>query len=232
MTVRTIPLVCLAAWVLLLGQPAGAVEVGKVDIDHNGATYTVRFDVTIAADAARASAVLGDYRQWPRLTKAITDSRLLLTHPDGRQRVSVTFKKCVLLVFCSTLRQVKDVHAGADREGYDAEFVPNEGDFRSGKERWRILARSPDTTSLQYRSTFVLGADVPPLVGPWLLKRELEEELLRTAGNLEVLSRPPNPPPRKRGQDPFSSSCALLREKGPDPFFEKRVLTPFFEKGS
>jgi hypothetical protein len=181
-------LACVAGCWLFASEPAQAVAVDRIEISHEGRTYSVHFDVLIAADTTKARALLTDYRHWPRISAAINESRLLTTYSDGRQRVSVTFSTCVLLVFCRTLRQVKDMETGSARSRYRTDLVPGEGDFASGTEVWEIL---PDAarTRLRYRATLVLGFDVPPLIGPWLLKRELHAELLRTAAGVEALAR-------------------------------------------
>jgi hypothetical protein len=40
---------------------------------------------------------------------------------------------------------------------------------------------------LRYDSAFVLAFRLPPLIGPWLMKRELRREILTSAAKLEQL---------------------------------------------
>jgi hypothetical protein len=166
---------------------ATAVVVEQVDIAHSNDTYTVFFDVVVNGPAERARGILTDYKQWPQLSKTIRDSRLVDTHADGRQRVSVTFRACILFIFCKDLRQVKDMETGSARASYRTELVPGEGDFASGKELWEILSQPDHTTRLRYRATLVLAFRLPPIIGPWLLKRQLYGELMVTAVRVEEL---------------------------------------------
>lgn len=167
--------------------PATAVTIGKVDITHKKRTYDVTFDVLVAADPVKARRLLTDYSQWPHLSDTITESRLLETLPDGRQRVSVSFRSCVLTIFCKTIRQVKDMETGPSRSTYRTEMVSGHGDFASGWELWQIVAEG-NKTRLHYDAKLVLAFHVPPLIGPWILKRKLRRELIVTATKVEKLA--------------------------------------------
>lgn len=158
-----------------------------MEISHDGDTYLVSFDVLITADAAKARALLGDYTQWPRLSDVVTGARLVSALPDGRQRVSLDVRSCVLKVFCKSIRQVKDMAVDPGATSYRTEMVPGLGDFASGWEHWRITAESDLRTRLRYDAKLIVAFNVPPLIGPWILKRELRRELIGTAERLEQL---------------------------------------------
>jgi hypothetical protein len=72
---------------VLMPLPASAVTVHTLDIVHSQGNYRVNFDVVLAAAPAHVYAMLSDYRQWPHLDDTITESRLLQTLADGKQRV-------------------------------------------------------------------------------------------------------------------------------------------------
>jgi hypothetical protein len=167
--------------------PLLAYSVEALDVTHEGETYSVNFDVRIDADADRARDLLADYRQWPKISRTITETRLLRAFPDGRQRISATLESCIAFIFCTTLRQVKDLGPAAGVGSFRAELVEGEGDFSSGWELWEIAADAPRSTRLRYRARLVPSFTLPPLVGPWLLKRELRRELLGTAAAVEKL---------------------------------------------
>jgi hypothetical protein len=168
---------------------ASAMSVEAVDIARTGDAYSVTFEVVIAASAADVRRMLTDYREWPRLSDSITQSRLVDTDSTGVQRISVTLRSCLLVgLFCKTIRQVKDLETLPDGSGYATKFVPKEGDFASGSESWKILAESNATTRLRYDATVVPAFHVPPFIGPWLLKRALRRELIGAATKLELLA--------------------------------------------
>ena len=72
------------------------------------------------------------------------------------------------------MTQVQDVkqHAGGMIE---AVTVPALSDFRRGIYRWQLRGENAAT---RMRFTAVLEPDfwVPPLIGPWMIKRKLLEE--------------------------------------------------------
>ena len=165
------------------------MSVESVDIARDGDAYSVAFDVIVAANAADVRRMLIDYREWPRLSDSVTESRLVAAPSGGVQRISVTLRSCVVIgLFCKVIRQVKDLESLADGAGYVTKFVPGQGDFASGAESWRIVAESDATTRLRYNAAFVPAFHVPRFIGPWLLKRALRRELIGAATKLELLA--------------------------------------------
>jgi Protein of unknown function (DUF3047) len=65
--------------------------------------------------------------------------------------------------------------------------VPNRGDFRQGNGRWHLL---PDDggTRLIFDVDLTPKYWLPPVFGPWLMKRKLAEEAFEFAQGLERLA--------------------------------------------
>ena len=173
------------AVVLITMKPAFAAQVLRLEVTHDNGTYLVTFDVLLTAEAPRVRALLSDYTQWPRLSKKVKEAYLLKTFPDGRQRVNLRFRSCVL-IFCKTIRQVKDVE-NLSNGNIVAVVVPEHGDFTSGWERWRIITER-DQTRVQYRAALVPGHRVLSLLGRWILASNLRRTLTDAAKRLEVLA--------------------------------------------
>lgn len=188
MPISTGRLLILALTVTLLAPaPAVAATIRKLDITHNNGNYLISFDVLLAAQPARTQKLLTDYTQWPRLSDTVRESHLLKTFPDGQQRVRLSFYGCVL-IFCKTFQQVKDV---AKRPNGDtvAVMVPEQSDFDAGWERVQILAKR-NKTRVQYDAQLAPAFFVPPLIGPWILKRKLRRLLIGIANKSEALAAP------------------------------------------
>ena len=173
------------AVVLITMKPAFAAQVLRLEVTHDNGTYLVTFDVLLTAEAPRVRALLSDYTQWPRLSKKVKEAYLLRTFADGRQRVNLGFRACVL-IFCKTIRQVKDV---AQRPNGDivAVVVPEHSDFASGWERWRIFAEG-SKTRVQYHALLVPNHRARSLLGRWILASNLRRTLTDAAKRLEVLT--------------------------------------------
>lgn len=193
----------IGGWLLVFSlavsttAPAMALDVRDLKITREDDRYRVHFDVVLPLPPARAQALLGDYRQWPNLSDTMTESRLLQTYPDGRQRVRVVFHSCVLL-FCKEISQTKELDNR--QEGHiRALMVPEPSGFRYGWEHWQIRP-AKDMTRVQYQAEFVPAFALPPVIGPWILKARLRQMLTLTTERLEMLDRNasgPNPNRRK-----------------------------------
>jgi hypothetical protein len=68
-------------------------------------------------------------------------------------------------------------------------MVPEQGDFTSGWEHWRILAEQ-GKTRIHYNAEIVPGFRLPPLIGPSILKGKLRKTLIGTVKKLETLATP------------------------------------------
>ncbi|MFQ5937929.1 MAG: SRPBCC family protein [Acidiferrobacterales bacterium] len=173
----------LFALSLLVAVPADAVTIRDLEVTHHDGTYLVVFDVLVDVPQARARAMLLDYRQWPQLSDTLKETRLLTTFPDGRQRIWLSSRACVL-VFCRKIQQVKDLVEDSNGD-IVIKFV--HGDFQSGWERWRIRSEQ-DRIRVQYRAELAPSFYIPPVIGSWLLKANLRTKVIVTAEKMEALS--------------------------------------------
>ena len=121
------------------------------------------------------------------VSEAVTEALLVARYPDGRQRISVTLRACLLVIFCKSVRQVKDLQPLVPPDTYRTVLVAGEGNFNSGYETWQVSADGRNKTRLKYHSVLVLAFRLPPVIGPWVLRRHLQNELVRTAKNVEML---------------------------------------------
>jgi hypothetical protein len=179
----------LLTFMLALCAPrlVAAAAVRDLDVTHNKETYLVTFDVLVAAEAASVREFVSDYTQWPRLSNKVREGQLLKTFPDGRQRVRLDFRSCVL-IFCKTIRQIKDVTTRPNGDLVTV-MVPERGDFKSGWERWQILVEQNQTRVL-YDAVLVPSYRGLPLIGPWIVKSSLRRMLIDAAKKMEALATP------------------------------------------
>lgn len=163
----------------LVPLSASAFTVQMLDIHHDEGRYRVNFDVVLDAAPADVYAMLADYRQWPHLDDTMTESRLLQTLADGKQRVHVIFHSCVL-VLCKDVSQTKDLDHRGDGKVLTT-MIPGQSDFREGWESWAIDAEA-DKTRMRYEAEFSLAFTIPSVI----FKARLRHKLLVMAQRLEV----------------------------------------------
>ncbi|MFQ6022527.1 MAG: SRPBCC family protein [Acidiferrobacterales bacterium] len=172
---------------LLAPTQVPAVEVRNVQVTQKQRGFIVSFNILLFMEPVWARKILTDYTQWPDLIDPLRETRVLDYLPDGGQRIWLSFEACVLL-FCKTIRQVKDVEQRANGDIL-VDFVGEGSDFESGWERWRIRGEF-NHTRVFYKAQFVPSFRTPPFIGAKVLKRELRQILITTGARLEALSIP------------------------------------------
>ncbi len=140
-------------------------------------------DALVQAPAARVRARLTDYAHLARLNGAIKSSRVLANTGPGQYQVRIVTRACVWF-FCRTVKQVQSVHEAGD--GWiDVRVIPELSDFKQGWAHFHILAEGAPTRVLIV-SEVEPDFWIPPVIGPWLIKRKLRSEMLETVANLET----------------------------------------------
>jgi len=173
----------LLAALLLLPASSLAGEILASSINHEGEDYTLSVTARIDAPLDTVYRLITDFDNLAAINPAIEESQLLaILQPDTR-RVRSVIKVCIL-VFCKRVMQVQDVTLLAGHV-IEAVILPEFSDFRSGLARWQLTARGAATV-LEFSNSFEPDFWVPPVIGPWLIKRKLVWEVTETAMYIEA----------------------------------------------
>lgn len=152
---------------------AGEIQQTTVDFVHAG--YTVEFDGQISAVPSEVYRLVTDHNHLYLLNDDVLESTLL-TPPDAPVKKRRVVLHVCILVFCRDMKFVESLQENGKDE-LIATVVPSESDFRSGRTVWQIIPAGIDQSRLQLRSTFRPAFWVPPVIGPWLIRMKMEEEL-------------------------------------------------------
>ena len=175
MTHRLAALIALLACAL----PAGAAELRSVTLDKRDGIYYVTSEVWLDAPRSDVFEVLSDWDISTSFSSLIAESRNV-ERGDGRQGFYMQNEGCVLF-FCRTV----------EREGYvelEESFLiravadPEKSDFELSDETWTLVDEGGGTQVL-YETRMKPKFWIPPLIGPYAIKRKI-----RTDG-LEALQR-------------------------------------------
>lgn len=141
----------------------------------------VRLDVPARA----AYALFADLDELQALNSDIETARVVDRTGEGAVDLYSEIRVCVLGL-CRSLRETQHMVFTPTVDGGEvvATILPHGGDFRAGRARW-VFRRAGGGTRLQVTAEFVPAFRVPPVIGPWLIKRWLRREVARTAVNLE-----------------------------------------------
>ncbi|HTT05395.1 MAG TPA: hypothetical protein VMF64_08900 [Steroidobacteraceae bacterium] len=182
---------CLA---LLLGlgltPPARAARVLSVQATRRGAAVSIGLRVALDAPAPAIFRALRQYDALGRYEPDLRAMRIDSTTDANRVRLFLTLHSCVLL-FCKTIRQEQIMMAIPDVDGgvLQARFVPAAGAFR-GTGRWVVApcTAHEGRTCMDVHIDLVPLFWVPPMIGPWLIRRKMYEQALHISSGLEQLA--------------------------------------------
>lgn len=170
----------------LLAAAAAGGAIRDIAVERDGGTYRLEVDALVHASPTEVRARLTDYRHLKQLNGSIRSSEILEREIGGACRVRIVTRACVWF-FCRTIEQVQLVRESGDGN-IDVRVIPELSDFKSGSARFRIRAEQSGTR-LMINSEIEPAFWVPPLIGPWLIKRKLHAEMLETVANLEAPAR-------------------------------------------
>lgn len=177
----------LPFWLLMcLAMPAPAAQVSAVQVTRHGSHFLIDMQIAIDAPAQAVFRALQDYAAMARYNPDLRSVRVEPTTAPDRVRLFTAVHTCVL-IFCKTMHQeqIMTATASADGGALHAELVA--GDFKGGYGVWTVrpcpTARA--TSCLSVRIELVPAFWVPPVIGPWVIRRKMDEEARRTSTGLE-----------------------------------------------
>lgn len=162
-----------------------AADLQSVEFEQKEERYIARIKVRLAAPAAEAFRVMQDFEHLPRLNPSVLEAEVLELMP-GLTRLQTKVRMCVLLV-CRDIRQVQDMRTFGVAE-MNARVHPESSDLAYGYAYWRFDDCAGETCLL-FRAEIDPKFWVPPLVGPWAIKRVLRQEALVTSEGIEKAIR-------------------------------------------
>jgi hypothetical protein len=167
---------------------ASSLRSGKrpeLEINEQGGVYQIKVVALIAAPASYVRYVLTDYTHIYRLNPSIIESEVLKQDDDGSVNVRTKVIGCAAY-FCEELERVEKVHLLPSGD-IQADIVPELSQFKSGQTLWHIQPRG-DYCEVTYFSTMEPDIYIPPLVGEFLIKKSIRDELQISFTNLENIS--------------------------------------------
>jgi len=159
---------------------AGEVVESSVALDAG--IYSVDVLVRIEAPLEVVFQAITDYDRLTDINASILESYIVETQEADRYRVFTRVKFCVLF-FCKQVRQVQDMVEYRPAR-VKATILPELSDFESGSASWDLVV-ADDVTYMQFSTEVDPSFWVPPLIGTWLIRREMIKQVLETAMYIE-----------------------------------------------
>jgi hypothetical protein len=170
------------------GALAAAATIDDLDVTKQRGRYELEAYARLDATPQSIFAVLTDFddNAYARISRAYKESRYLEPAPDGTPLVYTRMEGC-LLWHCMTLERTERLETEEPR-WIKSTALPDGSNFKHATSEW-MLEPDGDGTRMTYRIELEPDFFVPPVIGPWYLKRTLSQGGLRAVTRIERLAR-------------------------------------------
>ena len=180
--------VAVALTALAVSAVAIAAKIDSLDVERERGRYTLEAYARLDATPESIYAVLMDFddNAYSRISRVYKESRYLEPASDGTPLVYTRMEGCMLW-HCVTL--VRTERLETDPPYYiKSVALPEGSNFKRASSEW-MLEPDGDGTLMTYTLKMEPDFFVPPIIGPWYLKRTLEKGGLRAVRRIERLAR-------------------------------------------
>ncbi len=177
------------AVVLLLAVSAltaGAAEMRSVEVEKIDGRYVMRSEVHFAASVEAVYSVFANYDLSTQFSGAIVEARNIDAEEGGLPGFYVRNRGCVLF-FCTSFER----YGYVEREPYKiirASVDPARSDFHLSNESWQFESEGQGTV-VTYDLEFEPKFWVPPVIGPYVIKRKLRDDGGEAVKRIESIAR-------------------------------------------
>lgn len=163
-----------------------AITVERMQVERDETYFSI--DARMLLDVARPVAFRAatDYERLPEFNPAVKKSIRLSERTAGKGRLRSDMRLCAAF-FCKTVRQVV-AYVERPPSALDMQVVPGEGDLKSGEMVWRFEAVDGAHTRLSFSARLEPDFWVPPVIGGYLVARELQQQAETTGRAIERLA--------------------------------------------
>lgn len=179
-----------ATAILLMSGGALSAELRDVMVEKEEKRYRLTSETRFDASVADLYRVLTDYDLFTEISSVFVESRNLRAASNGKPRYFTRMEGCMLL-FCKSFVRVGELTLTPDSE-IIAMADPKQSDFNYSRERW-LLQADGDGVLLKYEFELEPSFWVPPVIGPYVMKRVLRAGGSDAVDRIEALAQGKKP---------------------------------------
>lgn len=172
--------------VALTATPAVAADLRSVVVDRDEGRYILRSETLLDTTQKDIYELLTDYDQFVKFTSAIEESRNLEPDEHGRPQFYTRMEGCVLW-FCITFERYGHLTL-TPHSRITATVDPQKSDFKHSIENWELIEEE-EGTLLIYEFEVEPDFWVPPVVGPFYIRRALKAGAVDAVERIEDLAQ-------------------------------------------
>ncbi len=180
-------LLAAALWSAATG--AGAASIDDLTVKESAGRYVIAMRARLSVRASDAYTVFANPGNLRSINSDVLESRIVGRGADGSVQLYTVFRACVLW-YCRSIHETQRMTfvRGSGGGEVDAVVLPRGGDFRSGHAHW-LFRDAGGRTDLEATAELEPSFRIPPLIGPWLVRRWLRRETERAVASIENLAR-------------------------------------------
>ena len=163
-----------------------AGEIKSATVQYQNGIYSISFEAILAAPQADIFRIVTDYNRLSRLNDMIDTSSLLTQPGHLPAKRKIIIHTCILF-YCRQATLVETVNE-YNMNTVIAMVVPTESDFEFGESNWQVISLNEQATQLSLTSQLQPKFWIPPVIGPWLIKKKMIRELYVMVDRLELLA--------------------------------------------
>jgi hypothetical protein len=170
----------------LLALPAAVpADLREIEVERDENRYRVNSEAYFAASRKDMYRVLTNYDLFEQFSSVYVEARNIEKDDQGRPRFFTRMQGC-LLFFCRSFVRQGHLLLTPHSEIL-AVAEPEQSDFEYSRERWRLTSEGVGTR-LQYDLEMQPSFWVPPLIGPYVIRRSLRANAADAADRIEALA--------------------------------------------
>ncbi len=174
--------VCSLFALSLFSSISPADEIKELSVTKTEGVYSLRVVSVIDAPADYVYEVITDYKHAYRINPTITEVDILPSDRDGVVRV-LNLSEHWVGPFCFKIDWVGDIVE--PRDGYlEIKTLPEFSSFESGSAIWELRPQGERTWVL-HESSLKPDFFIPPVIGDFIMKKQMKEEILTTFKRIE-----------------------------------------------
>ena len=171
---------------LLTSFSVAAADLRTVTVERVDKRYLLRSETLMATTQEQVYDVLTDYDLFVKFSSAFDESRNLGPDKDGRPQFYTKMEGCVLF-FCVTFERYG--HLDLTPSAHIVATVhPEKSDFKYSVETWELIEQE-EGTLLVYEFEVEPDFWVPPVVGPFYIRRALKAGAVDAVDRIEALAQ-------------------------------------------
>lgn len=168
--------------VLAWSASSAAAELRSIEFEREGDRYVANAEIWLDAPREEVYDVLSVWDEAERFSSLIVESRDLARGSDGRPGFYMKNRSC-LLFFCKTF--VREGWVAREEDLLLSAIAdPARSDFELSEETWRFESDDGGTL-IRYEMQMNPKFWVPPVIGPYAIRRKIEKDGVEALERIE-----------------------------------------------